>query len=270
MLNPGQGSMGPSDPGRSDRPILVCLLGTFRLLKVDQPVTMHGSRKTEALLVTLAVRPGYRAPRETLLSTLWPDSETVLSGQSLNSLVYGLRKLLGDAIGGAAPVLHDDGHYRLNVEAGVGLDVAWFDDLVNAGDQQIREGNAAAAVELYRRAITLYGGDLCANPDVQSLVERERLRAVYLSLLARVADYCYAHGDYAGCLQHALHLLGHDPCREDAHRLAMRCYMQRAERAAALRQYRLCERILRDEFDAVPEPATVALYDRVRLYPGAV
>ena len=77
-------------------------------------------------------------------------------------------------------------------------------------------------------------------------------------------------GDYTGCLSHARRLLANDPCREDAYRLMMRCYVRLGERAQALRQYRLCQTILRTEFDAVPEPATTALFDQIRLDPGSI
>ncbi|NTU64270.1 MAG: alpha/beta hydrolase, partial [Chloroflexi bacterium] len=69
---------------------------------------------------------------------------------------------------------------------------------------------------------------------------------------------------------YASRLLTVDPCREDAHRLAMRCYARRGERAQALRQYQVCETVLRSEFDAVPEPATRQLFDQIRLSPASV
>jgi hypothetical protein len=37
-----------------------------------------------------------------------------------------------------------------------------------------------------------------------------------------------------------------------------------------MRQYLLCERVLQETFEAVPEPATRALYDRLRLEPETV
>ena len=103
-----------------------------------------------------------------------------------------------------------------------------------------------------------------------TLIERERLRARYLTLLARLASYDYAAGNLESCLQLALRLLEHDPCREDAHRFVMRCHVQLGERAQALRQFRLCEQILRREFDADPEPATRTLFDQVRCDPANV
>src|SRR2546430_12083817 len=87
-------------------PILICLLGDVRLLKLGQLVGAFGGAKTEALLCALGVRYRDRVPRDVLLAILWPDGDPALAGQSLNSLVHTLHKHLGDAIGGAAPVLH--------------------------------------------------------------------------------------------------------------------------------------------------------------------
>jgi len=254
----------------SEWPILICLLGDFRVLKGGRPVRVRNGGKIHALLANLSVRRGYRAPRDVLLDALWPSGEEALSRQSLNTLVHGLHKQLGDAIGGAAPVLHADGYYRLNIEAGVGVDVACFDILAGDGERYARLGNIAAATVAYRQALRLYRGDLCGAADSHAVVERERVRTRYLTLLAEVADYHYVARNYDECLSATLELLAADPCREDGHRLAMRCHVRRGERAQALRQYRLCAAILRAEFDAAPEAATTALFDHVRIDPDSI
>jgi DNA-binding SARP family transcriptional activator len=256
--------------GATSSPILICLLGDFRVLKVGQPLALRSHGKAEALLCSLALRHAQRVPRDTLLDALWPEREAALAGQSLNTVVYGLHRLLGEAIGGASPVLHEDGYYRLNVEAGVGVDTVCFDALANAGQQQAQTGDRAAAARSFTEAVRLYRGDLHDGTSVLAVVERERLRALYLSLLASLAEYHFGEGDYVACLEHALQLLLNDPCREDAYRLVMRCYVRRGERAQALRQYRLCEGILKAEFDAAPEPATSELFDRIRLDPNGI
>lgn len=256
--------------GKAPWPILICLLGRFRLLKAGQPIVLRSGGKTEALLGHLSLQNSNRIPRDTLLQRLWPSSDTALACQSLHSLVYSLHKLIGDALGGAAPVLHDEGCYRLNVEAGVGVDVAGFDALVKAGDQQVRAGDLATAVNTYSCAVGLYRGDLCMGTDVQALMERERLRARYLTLLAHLADYHYGESAYVACQGYAWRLLGCDPCREDAYRMMMRCYVRQGERAEALRHYRLCVDILRAEFETAPETATTMLFEQIRLDPGSI
>lgn len=113
----------PSVTSVSDWPILICLLGNFRLLKGGQPILLHRAGKTQSLLSNLALGPDYALPRERLLQAVWPDTDVALAGQSLNSLVHALRKQLSDHLDGAPPVVETDGQYRLNIEAGVGLDV---------------------------------------------------------------------------------------------------------------------------------------------------
>jgi DNA-binding SARP family transcriptional activator len=251
-------------------PILICLLGDFRLLKMGHPLTACGGAKTEALFCALGTRYRDRVPRDVLLSMLWPGSDPALADQSLNSLVHALHKHLGDAIGGATPVLHTRGYYRLNVEAGVSVDVACFEALADAGDRQTRMADCAAAAVSYRRAVRLYRGDLCAGTNSQALVYRECLRARYLSLLARLAEHHYGEGDYVACWDYAQRMLRSVPCREDAYRLAMRCHVRQGERAEALRQYRLCVKILRTEFETEPELATTALFEQIRLDPRCI
>ena len=258
-------------PAESTRwPVLIRVLGPFCVLKTGRQVPVRGRGKTEALLSHLALRHDSGVARETLLDQLWPDSDPTLASQSLNSLVHSLQRLLGDVVGGASLIVHGGGWYRFNTAAGVGVDVACFDALAAKGDQQARAGDGGAAAETYARAVDLYRGDLCVSSDVYAIMERERLRVRYLTLLARLADHHFEMSNYVDALEWALRLLAHDPCREDAHRLAMRCHVRRGERGQALHQYRLCESVLHAEFDTSPEPATLSLFEQVRSDPDSV
>jgi DNA-binding SARP family transcriptional activator len=250
---------------------MICMLGNFRLLQVGEPVSIRAGSKSEALLVHLALQYGRRVARERLIQTIWPASDPALGRNSLNNLLHHLHKLLGGALQGAAPVLYEDGYYRLNMEAGIGIDVVCFDSLVETGDRQSRAGYAAEAILCYRRAAELYRDDLLSlSGDAQAVVEREWLRARYLTLLAQLADHYYGAGDYSAALTSLWRLLARDPCREDAHRLVMRCYVRRGERAAALHQYQVCADLLRAEFDTTPETATVALFEQIRVQPDHI
>lgn len=250
--------------------LLICLLGPFRLLSAQQTPLTCGGEQAEALLGYLALSRGKTLPRDQLLAVLWPDVDPLLASQSLNSLVYSVRKGLRDELGGAAPVLQNNGHYQLNCTAGVSVDVVQFEHFVHVGEQYAQAGQMAQAGVAYQQAVALYQGDLCLAPEPQAVIERERLRACYLTLLMRLADEYYQARQYVQCQSYVQQLLCSDPCREDAHRLAMRCYVQVGQRAQSLRQYRLCQTLLRSEFDAAPEPATVALFDQIRQDPTQV
>ncbi|MGA7729721.1 MAG: bacterial transcriptional activator domain-containing protein [Chloroflexia bacterium] len=175
-------------------------------------------------------------------------------------------------------MLHNDGCYGLNLDAGINTDVRCFDVLARWGHQQWLKGNRGDAVAYYHSALRLYMGDLysgTSGTDVFLVIERERLRVGYLTVLSRLAEYYYLQNEDDKALDFAQLILSSDPCREDAHRLMMRCYFRRGERAQAIRQYHLCSQILRMEFDTIPEPDTTKLYgqllagpDNVWLSPG--
>jgi DNA-binding SARP family transcriptional activator len=251
-------------------PVEICLFGGFRLLRSGEPVTGRAAGKLEGLILTLALGSKSGVPREVLLNQLWPDSDTTLAGQSLNSLVYSLRRLVAEPLANKAPVLTDAGMYRLNLEAGISVDVSRFDALLLAADRRFRANDRPGASELYAEAVELYRGDLCIAGVPSMAIERERLRASFLTALARLANYHLLQGDARSCLTFAQALLHGDPCREDALRLVMRCFVRLGERAQAMRQFRLSEAMLRDEFAAEPEPATVELWEQVRLHPECV
>lgn len=161
------------------------------------------------------------------------------------------------------------GSYQLNLEAGVGIDTASFEALATAGDREV-ESSLSSVVSSYESAISLYKGDLHTGEIDQALIERERLRALYLTVLARLASHYYVEGELDAALQTALRLLNHDACREDAHRIVMRCHVLRGERTQAMRQYQLCAQLLRSEFDVDPEPGTVELFEQIRQDPASV
>ncbi|MCB0167293.1 MAG: winged helix-turn-helix domain-containing protein [Anaerolineae bacterium] len=261
------------DSNAATKPIMICLLGNFRLMQAGQLMPIRAGGKSEALLTYLGLQHGRRVSREQLVQTLWPDTDFSLGINSLHNLIHNINKNLGPALQGAAPVLHQEGYYQLNITAGMGVDVADFDELVATGDRHDQVGNPAAALISYRHAIDLYRDDLymsALSADAQIIVERERLRVSYLRVLGQVADHYYQANDYTTALQYVWQLLGQDPCREDAHRLVMRCLVRRGERAAALHHYQVCLDLLRDHLDVTPEPATVVLFEQIRVQPDQI
>jgi DNA-binding SARP family transcriptional activator len=248
----------------------VCLLGGFHFVRCGEPLDLPISGKAAAFVSTLALHLTAGVPREALLEALWPEQDTAQATVSLNSLVYSLQRRLRCAPHDVPAVLFAHGVYRLNVAAGYSTDVAIFDELVAHGHAVARAGCDADATLTYERALTWYRGDLAADADIFAVIERERLRASFLTVLAWLADRAYQEGEYATALQRGLQLLSCDPCREDAHRVVMRALLRRGERAQALRQYRLCEQILRREFDAAPEAATTELFNRIRTDPASI
>ncbi|HEX6291188.1 MAG TPA: bacterial transcriptional activator domain-containing protein [Herpetosiphonaceae bacterium] len=243
---------------------MIYVLGDFCVMRGSQLVPLRAGGKSETLLAYLAVEQGGPVARSVLVGLLWPHSEPALASHSLSNHVLALQKLLAPALHRSQPVVAEGSFLRLNVMAGIGIDLACFERLAHTGDQQVEAGDIPAAMLCYTQAVALYRGDLCLAVDMRTIMERERLRARVLTVLSRLTNYCFRNGDDATCLEHLWHLLAVDPCHEEAHRMVMRCYLRRGQRGAALRQYHLCADLLRATFGAVPEPATSELFAQIR------
>jgi len=93
-----------------------------------------------------------------------------------------------------------------------------------------------------------------------TMVERERLANAYVDMLDRLAAHYMETGQLRECVRACYQVLEKDRCHEDTYRLLMRCYARLGMRGRALRQYRLCEKILGREYGTTPSPETRALY----------
>ncbi|MFI5895017.1 BTAD domain-containing putative transcriptional regulator [Actinoplanes sp. NPDC051513] len=245
--------------------ILICLLGQFQVFKQGQRLPLRHGGKMKALLSALALHEHQQATRDALLETLWPGMDQEHASQSLNTLVHALRRSLADALAGLPPLVRTDDGYQLNLSAGIDVDILRFDRCTEQGSRQLRMGDRAGAAATFEEGLRIYQGDLCpCGTSLNVVIERERLRALYLGALAHLTDYYYDTGDNGTALQYAHRLLQADPCREDAHRAVMRCYARLGQRAQAMKQYLLCREILLREFQAEPEPATDDLFARLR------
>src|SRR5690242_15558550 len=99
-------------------PIQIRLFGGLRVFKLGASVGLRAAARTEQLLLSLALAQTRGVTRERSLSQVWPEADVSLPAHSLHSLLHTLHRILGAAIGGATPVVHDGEMYRLNFEAG--------------------------------------------------------------------------------------------------------------------------------------------------------
>ncbi|MCB0081668.1 MAG: bacterial transcriptional activator domain-containing protein [Caldilineaceae bacterium] len=255
---------------RTLSPVVISVFGSVRLILGGTPVPLVRESKSAHLLICLALAKEHRLSRCRILETIWPEADSTLAGQALNSLNHQLNKMSAKYLNGAGLVVHETGYYQLNAPHRVWIDIDHFAQWSEAGRQLLSTDDVAAGVSYCEQALALYQGDLCGDSSIHTLFERERLRAAFLDLLVRLAEHYYRHGDPGKALHYTQRVLAHDSCREDAHRQAMRCYVRLGQRAQAFRHYRLCCQALATEFDAQPEPATAALYEQIRLDPASV
>src|SRR5215217_5773506 len=238
--------------------------GHFELLCDGEPVHLGRNGKALAILKYLLAHRSRPVSQDHLMGWLWPDSNLKKARWSLNSAIHGLRKLLGSCPSSAAVtyVLLEEGYYRLSPEIQVATDVEEFDERYERGRQLERAGQAEEAAACYEEAVGLYRGDYLLEDLYEdwTMVERERLSNAHVEMLDRLAMYYFESGQLRDSVRACYEVLGKDRCHEDSHRLLMRCYVELGQRGRALRQYRLCERILGQEYGAAPSAGTRYLY----------
>ncbi len=248
------------------QPVLdVRLLGGFEVRVDGQLVEGLSIQLSARLLRYLVLRPNRSCPRDELIEAFWPNSDPYQARNRLQVALSALRKTMRAATD-IDVVEFTDGRYGINPELGLSIDVVEFERLAAIGFHAHRLADAEAALDADRKAIGLYRGDLCADLPYEewTIFPRERLRMLYGDILDRLSDLQWRTADYDGCTVTARRMLEQDPCREDAHRLLMRCYAAQGQTHQALRQFDACRRMLKAKLEAIPSTATVTLYLDIR------
>ena len=252
----------------------VRFFGHFEVLCDGEPVSLWRNGKAPTILKYLIANRTRPVSQDHLMGWLWPESNLKKARWSLNSAIHGLRKLLsrspslnnGHATGHATGyVVLEEGHYRLCPSIRLSTDVEEFDERYERGLRLEAEGRGQEAAAEYEAAVELYGGDYLVEDLYEdwTMVERERLSNAYMDMLGRLAEHHMGSGRPQEGIRACYRALEKDRCHEDSHRMLMRCYARLGLRGRALRQYRLCERILVQEYGMFPSPETNALYERL-------
>jgi DNA-binding SARP family transcriptional activator/predicted ATPase len=248
------------------RPALF-LLGPPRIERDGEPIEI-GRRKAIALIAYLAVTRQVHS-RDALGTLFWPEYDQSRARAGLRRVLASLKKSLGE---GWLDV--DRESVGLNREAELWLDVAEFQERLaacGAHDHPAEEvcpdclPLLVEAAELYRDDF-LAGFTLRDSPafDEWQFFQSQGLRADLAGGLERLARELSQQGEYQPAIAYARRWLALDPLHEPAHRCLMAFYARSDQRAAALRQYQACERVLQEELGVPPQAETSRLYQAIK------
>ncbi len=245
------------------------LLGPPQLFLDNAPITAE-RRKVIALLAYLAIERGQR-PRELLSALLWPDYDQSKAFTNLRHTLWEIQRYIGEGW-----LITDRGTIGLNENADpsqgpgqVWLDVRQFESLLA---QSRAQNDISLRIPLLVECTKLYhhhfmtGFSLKDSPSFNewAFAEAEDLRGQLTGALTGLSeDYC-ALGQAEKAIPYARRLITLDPLNESAHCQLMKIYSQAGQHSAALKQYHICEEILRKKLNLDPQPETYALYKQIR------
>lgn len=234
------------------------LLGTASIEASSGPVTGRAAQgRRLGLLALLALARGRPITRDKLIALLWPESPTDRARQQLSDAVYIVRGTLGEDVIRSA----GDG-LVLNTDV-IASDVGTFEQLLD-------EGRLEPAVELFAGPL-LDGFHLSDGAEFERWLdmERARLGQRYAAAIASLAEASEGHGESAAAVGWWRRLAAHDPYSGRVALRLMRSLEAAGDRAGALQHARAHAALLREEFDARPDPDVTAFAERLRLEPPA-
>lgn len=245
------------------QPLRIHLFGGVNVYRGEQPLPGFPTQKSRGLFAFLALNHGRSHSRSTLVGRFWGDSPESVARKNLRTDIWRIRTVLEPqgVEPGSCLAVHQD-EVALAAGGEHWLDVHEFEDTLDrtgAGEP------CEARARLLRHAVELYRGDLLEGVyDDWTVFERERLRLRYLDALERLIRHHDARGEWTQAAAYAQRLLASDPLREHVHRTVIRCHLALGDRAAALRQFETCARLLRQELGAEPGAETLALAAEAR------
>ena len=251
---------------RADADLAVALLGPVEIGSAGGVMTPVAQPRLRVLLGLLGVAGGRMVTAEALVDGLWGEEWSPTRERNLHALVYQLRRrLAGLEPGGGARLVRAGAGYRLALGPGE-LDVAVFGDLAGRGREAARAGDAAAARELFGRALGLWRGAALADaaPLCGRLAgEAARLEEARLAVVEERAGCDLAlgrHGEVAGELAG---LVAEFPLRERLAALLMTALYRCGRRGEALAVYDATRRVLAEELGLDPGPELAGLQAQV-------
>ncbi len=245
------------------------LFGSIRVFHADVEVKI--TKTVKALLAYLLLHRHRLHHREVLADLFWGDFPEERARNCLNTALWRLRCALepGNIKKGTYLITSSGGEIGFNNESDHFLDLAAFEEQVpRVLKKPVRNMDAEDAHQL-ENTLKLYTGELLEGfYDDWALVERERLRSLFIHSLEHIMHYHRHHKNYEHAISYGQRILHQDPLREEIHRDVIRMLIGNGQRIQAMRHYETCCRILKTELGIEPMEETQALYSKIVTSPG--
>ena len=238
------------------------VFGSLRLQDRESGQIRSLNGKVRDLFSYLLIAREVAHSREQLAGVFWGDRDGEKARHCLNTTLWRLNRSLVSS-GSSNHLRIGAYHIGFNLSSDCWIDVIEFETRCNWA-----EATGGASPEqramLYSQAVSFYDGDLLTDCyEDWCVIERERLRCLYARALKWLITYHISCHDYAPAIEYARRALVCDPLFEEVHRQLMQIYLALGQPNDALRQYRVCEDIVRRELAQEPMPETQAFLRQI-------
>ncbi len=207
---------------KSRYPMEIRALGGFKVYlngnEIDEAL-LSGQRRVVDLLKLLIVNRNKVVMKERIYEMFWPGYSYKSARDNLNTIIYRLRKILGDGVN----FLETDTNAIRFKEDTVITDVDMFIDFTKRAKLAMEKGDYVSASRFYTEAVSLYRGDFIESDLYNDFIrdERENLRNLYKNALFNLTKIYLGSGEYLKALEWAKKLIEADSLCESGYRLLM-------------------------------------------------
>ena len=199
------------------------LLGGISIQHVGEKPIRLSVTNPSLVLARLALSINSDVSKESLIEMLWPEADIECGRHNISQALLAVRhkiELHGVAHGSMLEV--DHGCARLNPD----LCTTDLHIFRNAVDEALRCSDAHEHLDLLRRAVGLYGGELAPGSyNDWILSERDHASASFISLLRRLIAALAKTGLTEEALEHGLKSVTVSPDSEELHEEVVRLYL---------------------------------------------
>lgn len=242
------------------------LLGKFTVSYNQTSLDYFNVQKVQELLCYLLVHRDRPHHRDVLAELLWNNVNTPYSKKYLRKTLWQLQTALRSIP--SAPsnkLLIIDPHWiQISKDAVYWLDVSLIENLfTSVRGKRGSELSPQQFAEL-QQSVTAYTGDLLEGWFQDwCLYYRVRLREMFLDIVDKLMEYCEANDQSEMGIEFGNIILSYDRARERSHQRIMRLYYAAGYRSAALQQFKICQRALREQLDVEPSERTRNIYNQI-------
>ena len=242
--------------GETTSPAETCivLLGGFSVSIAGQPIADHWRlRKAKTLVKLLALAPGHRFHRDTVIDRLWPGAEPQAAANNLHQLVYAIRRMMG-----TESITISDDVVRLCPAGGLTVDVDAF-------EQAAAHARSTGDITELQEALDRWTGPLLPEDQYADWVDehRDRLTDTHAAVATLLGSKLFEQGEGDAALALLEPLASTRPLDEQLQRVLIDVLASVGRRWEAIETYERLRDALEDAYAAEPEPETKALYRRL-------
>lgn len=207
--------------------IQICTLGQFGIILKNGDIYKTSSRANRLwnLFKFLLINNNKPITADTILDSLFYETDYADPTNAIQNMIYRLRKFLSiQSIfeNGKDIILFSNGCYKTNFEEDVWIDFIELEKLFNKADR-IKKENPVLAIEYFRNAFDIYGGELLPELIYESWVitKRTYYRSLYLRIIENLSQLYAAQKSYDAIVEICQKAETIEPYAEEIHVLLM-------------------------------------------------